>query len=749
MELDSLLQDLADDPSEYMREGGQVLLTRQGKEYAFALQEAPGVGIVAHDATTGGEPMPLLRYVQQVLLDLPRLASQIVRTIDRATANRPTSYIESSAEVTMRDTTAEWHQTLTEFRAFLGQQELGTTRLVQLMAGAGQGKTVLLEQLSRDTAAAYQPDPYPAPFLLTVDLLGRYVGTVDDAIAGSLNNTYMFPGLTQRDVALCVRNRWLVLALDGFDELVARVGARDAFLRITELLDQLKNSGTVILSARESFFQLYQISAAVRSYLQPRHGSYSTAAVRLLPWTKRQGINVFMTLGSPDPERDLQELLRAFGEDTEIVLQPFFLTRLASLWVRGERFEDAATKTDHRWRTQYIIETFIDRESRTKWTDRDRRPLLPPEGHTTLLAGIAEEMWRSGAFRLSEEELRIAAQLALASSDLPPLLLEAVSERVATHAALMAKDRGYTFLHDRFFHYYLAIRLSDALAANNAASIRAILGSRELSPDILSWADWIFSTSEQKRSTALLNALALSRGLTGDKVLEGNLAELIGMLLADEDTPHTVRGLSFTGEALRGRRYSGQAFVECQFWQLDLTDTVANRCTFARCEFGDVLVNHNTRFDESIFEDCTIRSLELPGDRLYFDPSAIRREIELLGGRMRSQADSLAQEAFATRVREDIAEGIAKLVRKTQQSFDLSTEEIDEILPESKHVLRIGADSGVLREVPKNTSGPHKKFFRFTVDRQMLLRGQAERTGDARIDPFWDSLANKYPGSRG
>jgi hypothetical protein len=207
--VDNILKDLSDDPSEYLREGGQVLMTRQGKEHAFTLNDSPGVGIVVQDPEKS-EPqqnIPLLRYVQQELLQLPRLASQIVKTIDRASSKRPTQYIEGSAEVTTGTSTQRWDETSSSFRKFLGEQELGTTRLIQLMAGAGQGKTVLLEQLAREPAASYQPDSYPAPFLLTVDLLGRYVGSVDDAIAGSLNNTYMFPSLTQRDVALCVRNR--------------------------------------------------------------------------------------------------------------------------------------------------------------------------------------------------------------------------------------------------------------------------------------------------------------------------------------------------------------------------------------------------------------------------------------------------------------------------------------------------------------------------------------------------------------
>lgn len=751
MDVDALLVELADDPTEYIRQGGDVLLTRQGKEHIFTLLELPGAGVVVKDPSMQGsqDAVPLLRYIQQHLLELPRLASQIVRTLDRSSAARPTRYIEGSAEVSIGKTTQVWAETSTSFRVFLNEQELGTTRLIQLMAGAGQGKTVLLEQLARETASNYQPDVYPTPFLLTVDLLGRYVGTVDDAIAGSLNNTFMFPGLTQRDVTLCVRNRWLILALDGFDELVARVGARDAFVRITELLDQLRSAGTVILSAREAFFELYQISAAIRSYLQPRSGSYTTAAIRLLPWTETQGRNVFVSLGSSSPEADLQGLLHAFGEDASIVLQPFFLTRLAGLWVRGERFSEAADQTDPRWRTQYIIETFIDRESRTKWTDRDRRPLLQPEGHTILLAGIAEEMWRSGAFRLSEEELKIAAHLALANTKLPPLVIEAISERVPTHAALMAKDRGYTFLHDRFFHYYLARRLTNVLATANYSSANAILGARELSPEITSWVEWIFSQNKEGRSTALLNTLELSKSIVSDKVSEGNIAYLLGVLLVGETQSHVIERLPFVGEVLRGKQYVRQRFNQCQFWQLDISDTVVEHCVFDACEFGDVLLNEHTRLEGTVFSDCNIRSFEFPGDRMYFNPSAIEAEIERLGGRVTSFSGNAAREAFAKRIAPEPADAVTKLIRRSQQDYNFSMEDIEDVFHDMGSIIKLAREKGVLREVDKTTSGPRKDFYRFVVDRQALLRGQAERTGDARIDSFWDALAAKYPRRKG
>jgi hypothetical protein len=55
-----------------------------------------------------------------------------------------------------------------------------------------------------------------------------------------------------------------------------------------------------------------------------------------------------------------------------------------------------------------------------------------------------------------------------------------------------------------------------------------------------------------------------------------------------------------------------------------------------------------------------------------------------------------------------------------------------------------GEEMGVLREISKDVSGPKKRFVRFSVDRNKLLRSKRELTGDQRIDNFWSSVREKF-----
>jgi hypothetical protein len=695
------------------------------------LREVPSIGVAVEVTDSAGHQtwVPIAQYIQHRILDLPRLGTQITKVLERLAKPRPAPYVDGPAELVTPPQSQYWIETKKKLMEFLSLPEAGTTRLVQLMGSAGQGKTILLEEVARDAALSYKPHPYPTPLLLPIDLLGRYVGTVDDAIAGSLNNTYLFTGLTQRDVALCIRQRWLILALDGFDELVARVGARDAFLRITELVDQLEGSGTVILSARESFFELYQITAAIRSYLQPKSGTYSNYVIRLLPWTEREGEYVFRALGSAEPKAELNQLLAAFSEDRQIVLQPFFLTRLADLWKKGERFSEASDSKGALFRTRFIIEKFIARESQEKWTDREGRPLLTEHGHTVLLSGIAEEMWRSGAFRLSADELRIAGQLSMQGLSLPRTQEEAVIERLPTHAALASRDRGYAFVHDRFLHYYLGVKLAQVISARNRESVSAILRARELTPEVVEWIDWLLVQLADGTKSSVEFLLDRGRAVA-DQTRRNNIATLLGRLLARTKGAVVDLSLTFSGDVLAGRVYEGHRFIGCQFWYLDLSDSCFVKVEFTRCKFGDVLVNRNTSLAGCTFSNCHITSVEISGSDTYYAPDDIEQALRSLGAVIQG-TDELKVEQPWIKVDPDAVKCVLRLVRMSEKTCDVAVEDLEPYFPdEALMIKKIGIEAGVLKEVNKPTSGPKKNFVRFRVDRDLVVRGRREQTGD-------------------
>lgn len=744
-EWDSILSQLADEPNDYDREGGTVAFVRHGKDVMFDVRHTPGVGytVDVDTSTSGVQPVELFTYVQRNILELPRLASQVVRALGRTASRHPVSFVDGPAQFAEGSTQRDVESISIALQEFLSVQEPGATRLIQLMGQAGQGKTVLLEELAKRFAQSYQPAEHPIPLFLPIDLLGRYVGTIDDAIAGSLNNTYLFPGLNQRDVALCVRRNLLILALDGFDELVARVGPRDAFQRVTELLDQLDASGTILLSARESFFELYQISAAIRSYLRPNTGSYSTSFVRLLPWSEKQGIRVFANLGSTQPEQHLADLLSVFGSDRELVLQPFFVTRLAHLWMQGERFSGAAVGTGKMWRTKYLIDTYISRETDEKWRGRDDRPLLSTEGHAVLLSGIAEEMWRTGAFRLKADEMKVAAQIALQAIGLPRALEDDIVQRVPTHAAFAPRASAYAFVHDRFLDYYFGSRLASIIRAENKDLAITLLGVRELSPDIISWVEWRLTNDASDIGKCAEFLIDRAR-TSNDYAMGANVALLLGVLLPHCQGITVDAPIAFIGEALLGKRIVGHAFKGVNFWQIDLSGTTFDHVQLSGCSLSEVCFDSRTTLNDSEFLDCEVSSIDLGEDDRIFSPEQIQSTLVERGATVRYSKDQpILKSVPIDMLNKAAARAVQRLVSKSVRICDIAVEEFEEQFgDEGAHIVRTALNCGVVRQISRQTSGPRKEFVRFAVDRDLFLRGGREPVGDSQIDRFWKEVVS-------
>lgn len=704
----------------------------------------PGVGpaVLVDD-----EYRPVSTYIQRDLLSLPRLATQLAKVMQRSLEERPGQYVEGPALCQSRGREEIWERASDRFRQRLLEPEAGTTQLVELMARAGQGKTMLLEHLALQQGRSYQPDAFPTPLLLPVDLLGRYIGTIDDAIAGSLNNTYAFPALTQKDVALAIRQRWIILALDGFDELAARIGMRDAFNRVTDLLEQLRGAGCVILSARESFFELYQVSAAMRSHLRPRRGSYDIWRMKLLPWAEEQGVAVFRGLGSERPLQDLRSLRAAFAGDEEIVFHPFFLTRLADLWVKGERFSGATEQADRLARARFVIETFVRRESEEKWRDRDGQPLLNAAQHTRILGAVAEEMWRAGAFRLDVEELRIAAEIGIHELDLAPALAEAVLERMPIHAALIGRERGFAFLHDRFLHYFLGARISWHLGEGHDHNLSEILRSRELEPDVVAWVGWGCHQCDEPIAELVgcMNRLAANMSdVTGLM----NLGRLCAEVIAERSPESAIRiaGMAFAGEAFCGKAMSRVEFSQCRFWHVDLSGASFESCVFEKCDLGDVRVDDGTQFEDTRLVDCEIASLESADGRTAFVPEEIGVWLTGQGAVVEMPGQGGIKEPPRPEVDEKVKQCITRFVRQSERTCDVAVEEMAERAGSvAEEIARLGVEAGVLRSVSRDASGPRKKFVRFAVDRGEFLRGQSGRVGNSEIDGFWREALRRWP----
>jgi len=718
------------------------MLMRHGQELNLTMRERPGAGLCVLRETGGiKDYVPIETFIQRDLLELPRLALQIQRALDRSAQKRAARYIDGPAILEAESCRRELEGASDELKLLLCENEPGVTNLVQLMAPAGHGKTVLLEEVSHASTREYRPDAYPYPLVLLVDLLGRFVGNIDDAIAGAINNTYSFPSLTQKDVVVAMRHRWLTLALDGFDELVARIGPKDAFLRISDLLDQIDGAGSLIISARESFFELHRIGIAIRSYLQPKRGSFQTTILRLCPWTERQGVEVFRALKSERPSEDLEELRTAFADDA-IAFQPFFLTRLADLWRKGERF--SSDKPESKLgRVKFVVERLLEREVVEKWRDSKGNAILSKEAHELVLCTIAEDMFRTGAFFLRADEVRLAAQIALGELKTPSANITDAVERVPTHAFLQNTERGYRFAHDKFLHYFLGTRLGYLCVARTDEFIKC-LSDKEITPEITEWAVSHLACLEVAQIEVAKQIIEKTPVEPSDG-LRANLGILLPQILDGAKCEGVIvfRGIIFSGDTLSGTNLSGVVFSECSFVNIDLADTSLSACEFFRCKFDTVAISETTVLAGSHLEGCDVGALHLSNrEKTFYSPQEITERIVLLGATVGSTEELIQERVLADDIPADAIDVVERLVRASNKGWDVCIEEFSEKWgPLGAAAIDIALRYKILRTWNRDTGGPRRHFVRFQIDRNRLLQSLREPSVESQIEGFWRDLA--------
>jgi hypothetical protein len=448
----------------------------------------------------------------------------------------------------------------------------------------------------------------------------------------------------------------------------------------------------------------------------------------------------------------VEALLQVFGE-ADIVFHPFFLTRLAGYWSKGEKFAEATASKDQNrlTRERYVIELFVNRESREKWIDIHDNPLLSDEQHKELMSVVAEEMWRTGATHLSEEELAATAEIALEEMKAPRAVWQDVQKRISTHATLVPRQRQFGFIHTQFFNYYLGYRLERLLHMGRVDDLVALLQDKDLSPDAADWSS--FHAAESRH--ALGDIVGVLQRLVDSPhavtTIRSNVGTIASYLLDRLRGPQVaLRHCTFVGDVLRGRRIEGTSFRDCSFWHCELSGTQLTKSTFERCVFADFVLDATTGLTDCKFIDCTFERLQTTDDRLLFVPDAIRHELSTHGAQFADTSANPQAPEQAISVDEKVIDITNRLVRQSIRSCDVAVEEFEESHDwQGKEVIKIGLNAGVLDyNDKKKVSGGRKTFVRFTVDREQLMSAYPNPPKGTVVERFWLDLERKFPAKK-
>ncbi|MER9047493.1 hypothetical protein NKH89_09475 [Mesorhizobium sp. M0923] len=342
-----------------------------------------------------------------------------------------------------------------------------STRILLIDGPAGIGKTQFILSLTERRVRRYLSER--RPLILHIQSRGRTLSYLYDLIAFSLQRLRV--GVTFDQVPILAKYGLITIAIDGFDELADPDGYDLAWSQVSDLIQLLRGSGSLILAGRETFIGRDRVLKDIASL---RDGIDEVSVLTLQPPTKTAAINWLQNEGWTNHQVGLIE---GFLEPSSLALRPFFLKTLSDPSVAALLSSTSATSV-----LSILMQAMIEREV-DKFGEAVDRELTRVERRAylhTFVGEVARDIAESGTSSISDATLSwlVEASLPWPISENILRILKARSQFIAFFTN---DDRtGYRrFFHEKFYEYFLAEVLVDTVGRAETGKLlgRSIFGS--------------------------------------------------------------------------------------------------------------------------------------------------------------------------------------------------------------------------------------------------------------------------------
>ncbi|KOV59401.1 hypothetical protein ADL01_35890 [Streptomyces sp. NRRL WC-3618] len=193
-------------------------------------------------------------------------------------------------------------------------------------------------------------------------------------------------------LALC-RAGLAILVIDGFDEMLGFRSYDDPLSGLQPILDQLRNRGAVILSARASYSEARLWKSLTEHPAKESHHRLTT--MKLQPWRRAQLLELADHLSIDATTEEAPEV-------RQLLTTPFFCLAYAA-WKQTGPSGDFL---------RFVIDTYLQREL-DKLVGHQGGPLFTQDDLSDIFCEVAEMTARNVTAEVSESDLVDAAEFAL------------------------------------------------------------------------------------------------------------------------------------------------------------------------------------------------------------------------------------------------------------------------------------------------------------------------------------------------
>ncbi len=598
-----LLNTFVDPGDSITKDDDQICFSVGGNGYLLSTQKTGGSLLVKEQHET--EYMPADKWVINKLAHLDLLASRISELIEE-----PKNFIPPSVILNINSTEKlSENNGLNELRDYIDQKQTSfQTHILYLVSNAGEGKSTLLSKLAIDQANKYRRGEANW-LLLPIQLGGRPFMRFDDITIGVLQNKYRFQYLYYNSFIELVKMGLIVPAFDGFEEMFVESSTKEAFTAMSNLVEVLDSSGTMVIAARKAYFDFDNIKIKEIIIDKLRQNDVVFDKFDIQRWNKDQFVNFATLCLVNNPNSLYERLLLALDNNSEhpILTRPVFVKKLLEICMTPDSQDDFVTKIQSA-NTNFLrafIESIIKRESDEKWIDRggmDRieSPLLTQIEHFELLSSVAQMMWESQKDSVELSTLSFIAEYFGETHFMQPNQVKEIIARLPSHALIVRSTSfsqsalQYSFEHESFRMFFLGFAIARLITeyneGNSYLDLRNILRLRILPIEVVhsiveflkqEFGDHIIATIK-----LLVNFCSFDEKTS---FTQENTSNIIIRLLNDVDFQNSeLKNLQFPINALRSRRLKNIYFKNCYFARTSVTNSKFENCIFKDCVFENL-----------------------------------------------------------------------------------------------------------------------------------------------------------------
>lgn len=744
------LQSFADTEEDVIiQPDGQVLFTRLGIDYEIKINDIDESLYINFEGKN-------IKYQDFISKEIAQLDIFATRLIQKRKNIEP--FIEGPSNLI-----TPWSSTngiaIKQLQKECDEALISGTKITFITADAGHGKSALLKEFQIKQANRFLGGKSNYIFW-HVDLQGRDLVRLAEAIMYDLGELRI-RGLYYSSILTLIKNRNIILAIDGFDELAAEIGGESALGSLSSLVKEMNGKGTLIAASRRTFFNTQDYlkrTEFLKGYISHNCFFYE---LKVLDWNKENATE-YISYFCNDQEKIYSSLIENFKDKTHPILtRPFLLSKVVQLIDSSDEDNSLKELLDEMNKDKEgvttIVESFIRREVQ-KWKDHDTitgQPYLNFDQHLLFLATVAKEMWESQKDSISIDEIEIYGTMLIEDWGIEESLKATIIRMLNSHALLVPVsteiDQLRKFDHEEFKYFFLGKSLGKLIKEFSFDQLKKFLFIGQLPDSVPRYMLNILDKNDIKEYLKLFQKIIDKEWKPTH--IQSNVGTIIPYLI-DNNTSDcilsfvgkvTYSSLGFENKLIRNVQLKNGNFINISLKNIELQNVTFDNCNFTEIKFD---LSSKNIFDEVIISNSKIDSIQIiKNDEIIetaYSPSRIEELLFSRGIRNKTEKKIPKinkQSEFKTLVNKFLSKYNRTIFQyesnwKEHSIYGTSTKKIiNDIIP-------FLIENKIISESEnKNIKQSGGKAYRLNYDLKELLKSDNDKNnGD--LKQFWDKVNN-------